>query len=76
MFEIEFTTGVGFTVNVNDVVDPKQVPNTGVTLNTALIAVVSPVTIKGSILPVPIPGKPITTLEFVHSYDAPGVPEK
>jgi len=67
------TVGAALTVILNAEGVPGQPLTVGVTVMTALIAA-DPlfVAVKGAIFPVPLPGKPIEGLEFVHANVPPG----
>ena len=62
-----FTCGDGITVSEKLWGNPKQVLESGVTVNRAVTGtLLLLVEVKAIIVPTPTPGKPIFTLLFVH----------
>lgn len=70
-----FTTGVGFTLIVNDRVLPTQLFADGVTVIVAIITVSAVLTaVNDPILPVPLAARPMEALLFVHANEVPVTP--
>lgn len=61
------TLGEGFTSMENDTGNPKQVLDSGVTMKLATTGTLLKLLIvKAAILPVPVAGKPMFVLSFIH----------